>query len=168
MIPFHAVDGRVDDLDLRAALLDDALADALDSLLAGFGIADNPSLAYIVTTGFELRFDQNDSRAFPVLPRCAKRSQHCRENKGRGDKRDIHREKSRRGATEGEQFARSEKARISSLAKRNAGIVAKLLGDLAVASVDGKDSGGSALEHAIGKATRGGSDIDAGETSEVD
>jgi hypothetical protein len=65
VVAFHAVDGRVDDFDARAALFGDALADALDGLLAGFWIADDASLADVAATGFELRLDEKDGLALP-------------------------------------------------------------------------------------------------------
>ena len=40
--------------------------------------------------------------------------------------------------------------------------------DLSVAGVDGEDGGGSVLEHAVGEATGGGTDVGAGETLDGD
>ena len=67
-----------------------------------------------------------------------------------------------------EEFARGEEAGVGALAEGDARIVAELLGDLAVAGVDGEDGCCAALEHAVGEAAGGGSDVDAGEAGEVD
>jgi len=61
-----------------------------------------------------------------------------------------------------------EETGVGALAEGDAGIVAKLLGDLAVAGVDGENAGGSALQHAVGEAAGGGSDVDRGEAGEID
>jgi hypothetical protein len=42
------------------------------------------------------------------------------------------------------------------------------LGDLTVAGIDGEDSGGSVLEHAVGESTGRGSDVEAETVVEVD
>jgi hypothetical protein len=168
VITFHAVYGRIYDLDIRATLIDDALADALDGLLAGFGITHDSSLTYIVATSFELRLDQDDSRSMPVLPRLAERSQHRRDNERRGDEGDVHRKEGWNRTLGWKQFAGSEKTGIGALSEGNARIVAKLLGDLSVASIDSKNHCGSALKHAISEASRGSSNINAGETGDVD
>ena len=68
----------------------------------------------------------------------------------------------------GQEFAGGEEAGVGALAEGDAGIVAELLGDLAVAGVDGEDGGGAALQHAVGEAAGGGADVDAGEAGEVD
>jgi hypothetical protein len=62
----------------------------------------------------------------------------------------------------------SKEAGIGALAEGNAVIVAELMGDLAVAGVDGKDAGRPTLEHAVGETSGGSSDIDAGQTSKID
>ena len=60
MVAFHAADGGVDDLDGGAALLDDAIADALNGGLARFGVAHDAAFAYVEATGFELRLDEEN------------------------------------------------------------------------------------------------------------
>ena len=72
------------------------------------------------------------------------------------------------GASGDEEFAGGEEAGVGALAEGDAGVVAELLGDLAVAGVDGEDGGGAGLEHAVGEAAGGGSDVDAGEAGERD
>ena len=168
MITFHAVYGRIYDLDIRATLIDDALADALDGLLAGFGITNDSSLTYVVAPSFELRLNQDDNHALPALSRRAQRSQHRRNNECRGDEGDVHRKEGWNRAIDCKQFAGREKTGVGALSERNARIVAKLLGDLAVAGIDSKNCCGSALKHAIGETSRGGSNVNAGETRDVD
>ncbi len=67
-----------------------------------------------------------------------------------------------------EEFAGGEEAGVGALAEGDARVVAELLGDLAVAGVDGEDGGCAALEHAVGEAAGGGADVDAVEAGEVD
>jgi len=83
MIALHSVDGRVNHLDLRATLLDDALTDALDGLLTSFRIAHDAPLAYVVAACFELRLDQDDTRATPMSLRHAESSQNRWEHESR-------------------------------------------------------------------------------------
>src|ERR1700691_2131664 len=59
-IAFSAGDGRVDDVDLRAADLLDAGADAVDGELTGGGIAHDAAFADALAAGFELGFDEDD------------------------------------------------------------------------------------------------------------
>ncbi len=90
------------------------------------------------------------------------------EDEGRGDEGDVHRrERPAVGLSGVSSSPGVRRPGVGALAERNAGVVAELLGDLAVAGVDGEDGGGSALEHAVGEAAGGGSDIDAGEAGEV-
>ena len=70
--------------------------------------------------------------------------------------------------SDGVRFAGGEEAGVGALAQGDTRVVAKLLGDLAIAGVDGEDAGGSALQHAVGEAAGGGSDIDTGEAGERD
>ena len=90
------------------------------------------------------------------------------EDKGRGDEGDVHGEEGGRGLCRGEEFALGEQAGVGALTEGNAGIVAELLGDLAVAGVDRQDGLCAALQHAVGETAGGGTDVDAGETGEVD
>ena len=71
MVALHAQDGRVDEVDAGAVLLEDAVANALDGGLAGVGIADDTAFAYVGATGFELRLDEDDGGALPGLSGCA-------------------------------------------------------------------------------------------------
>jgi hypothetical protein len=83
VIPFHPVDGRIDDLNRHATLLDNARPNAFDGLLPGFRVANNPSLADVVPAGFKLRFDQDDSGSLPAHLGRAERSQNRRDNQRR-------------------------------------------------------------------------------------
>ena len=80
MIALHAEDGRVDEVDAGAALLEDAVADALDGGLAGVGVADDAALADVGTTGFELRLDEDDGGALPGLSGSAESREDGGEN----------------------------------------------------------------------------------------
>jgi hypothetical protein len=71
VIAFHALNRRVDYFNIRAALFDYALADALDGLFAGFGVADDAAFGYVLSTGFELGFDEDDGGTLPGLLRSA-------------------------------------------------------------------------------------------------
>lgn len=97
MVALHAVDGGVDDFDGGSALLGNAFADALDCLLAGVGVADDASLADVFAAGFELRLDEDDGFALPVVAGSAEGFEDCREDEGGGDEGDIHREEGGRG-----------------------------------------------------------------------
>ena len=70
------------------------------------------------------------------------------------------------GCDGGEEFAGSEEAGVGAFEEGDAGVVAELLGDLAVAGVDGEDGWCAVLQHAVGEAAGGGSDVDAGEAGE--
>jgi hypothetical protein len=90
------------------------------------------------------------------------------EDERGGDKGYVHGEEGGSGAGRRNELAGGEKAGIGAFAEGDARVVAEFLGDLTVSGVDGEDTGGSALEHAVGEAAGGGSDVDAGEASEID
>ena len=148
--------------------LEDAVADALDGGLAGFGVADDAALADVAAAGFELRLDEDDGVALPGLIGSAEGCEDSGQDEGGGDEGDVHGEEGWEGLWRREEFAGGEEAGVGALAEGDAGIVAELLGDLAVAGVDGQDGCGAALQHAVGEAAGGGSDVDAGEAGEVD
>ena len=52
---------------LVPSLFGDAVADAFDGLLAGFGVADDAAFADVAAAGFELGLDEDDGFALPVL-----------------------------------------------------------------------------------------------------
>jgi len=178
VVALHALDGRVDDFDGGALLLEDAVADALDGGLAGVGVADDASFADVFSTGFELGLDEDDGFALPGLLRRAEGGEDCREDEGGGDEGDVHgkKRKCRFSAARrmtififvSEEFARGEEAGVGALEEGDAGVVAELLGDLAVAGVYGEDRLCAVLQHAVGEASGGGSDVDAGEAGERD
>jgi hypothetical protein len=100
------------------------------------------------------------------------------EDQGGGDEGDVHgkKRKSRSSAARrmtififvSEEFAGGEEAGVGALEEGDSGVVAKLLGDLAVAGVYGEDRLCAVLQHAVGEAAGGGSDVDAGEAGERD
>jgi len=183
VVSFHALNGGVDDFDVGAVLLKDAVADALDGGLAGIGVADDAAFADVLTASFELGLDENDSFALPGLIRRAERAEDGRENEGSGDEGDVHCEEGRGETRKSgssaarrmtififwrEEFAGGEEAGVGALPEGDAWVVAEPLGDLAVAGIDGKDGGGTMLQHAVGEASGGGADVDAGEAGERD
>ena len=56
-----------------------------------------------------------------------------------GDEGDVHGEEGGGWVRGSEEFAGGEEAGVGALTERDAGVVAELLGDLAVAGVDGED-----------------------------
>jgi hypothetical protein len=178
VVALHAVDGGVDDLNRGAVLLDDAVSDALDGGLASVRVADDASLADVFAAGLELRLDEDDGFALPWVIRTAEGFEDGREDEGGGDEGDVHgkKRKSRSSVARrmtififvSEEFAGSEEAGVGALEEGDAGIVAELLGDLAVAGVYGEDRLCAVLQHAVGEAAGGGSNVDAGEAGERD
>jgi hypothetical protein len=162
VVALHAEDRGVDEIEIDAAMLEDRPADTLDCGLPGVGVADDAAFADVGAACFKLRLDEDDDAALPGLTGCAERAKDCRENESCRDERDIHGEEDWCGFAVREEFAGCEEASVGALAQGDTRIVAELLRDLAVAGIDGEDGGGSALEHAVGEATGGGSDVDAG------
>lgn len=168
MVPFHALYGGVDDFDVGAVLFNDAIMDSLNRLFAGFGIADDAAFADVATAGFELGFDEDDGGAMPRPIQGAEGAQHRRKDQRSRDEGDVHCEKRWSGRARQKEFSLREEACVGALAQGDTRVVAELLGDLAVAGIDGENGGGSALEHAVGEAPSRSSYVDAGKTSEVD
>ncbi len=168
MVPFHAVDGGVDDFELGGVEFGGAGADAIDGEGAGGGIADDAAFADVEASGLELGLDEEDGGAVPGRERRAEGVEDGGKDEGGGDERDVHGEEGRGGGAGEEKLTVGEEAGVGALAEIDAGIVAELLGDLAVAGVDGEDGLGAVREHAVGEAAGGGSDVDAGEVREVD
>jgi hypothetical protein len=92
VIAFHAMDGGVDDFDGCAVLLEDAVADAPDGGLTGFGIADDSTLADVLAAGLELGLDEDDGGALPGLVLGAECAEDRREDEGSRDEGDVHSE----------------------------------------------------------------------------
>jgi len=67
-----------------------------------------------------------------------------------------------------EEFAGGEEAGVGALAEGDARVVAEFLSDLAVAGVYCEDGLCAALEHAVGEAAGGSSDVEAWEAGESD
>jgi len=168
VVALHAEDGRVDEVEVGAVLLEDAVADALDGGLAGVGVADDATFADVGATGFELWLDENDDFAAPGLVWGAECAEDRGEDERGGDEGDVHRDEGWSGCAGSEELAGGEEAGVGAFAEGDAGIAAELVGNLAVAGVDGEDCGGAALQHAVGEAAGGGADVDAGEVGEVD
>ena len=168
VIAFHAKDRRIDDVDLRAAMLDYTAAHAVDRGLASVRIADDAAFADMGSPRLELRFDEENRCASPGAFRRAESAENGRQHEGRGDEGDIHRQEGGSGLACNEEFARREQPRVGALAEGDASIVAELLGNLAVAGIDGHNTGGSGLQHAVGEAAGRGSHIDAGESVQRD
>ena len=141
MVALHAEDGRVDEVEVGAVLLEDAGADAFDGGLAGVGVADDAAFADVGATGFELGLDEDDGFAVPGLVGCAERAEDCGEDERGGDEGDVHRDERWNGRAGGEEFAGGEEAGVGAFAEGDAGVVAEFVGDLAVAGVDGEDGG---------------------------
>lgn len=168
VVSLHAEDGRVDEVDGGAVLLDDAVADAFDGGLTGVGVSDDASFADVGAAGFELRFDEDDGGALPGLVGRAESCEDRGQDKSGGDEGDIHGKEGWGGGVGGEELAGCEEAGVGALAEGDACVVAKLVGDLAVAGVDSKYGGCAGLEHAVGESAGGGADVDAGKIGEVD
>ena len=168
MITLHPEDGRVDEVERGAVLLEDALSYALDGGLARVRVAHNASFADVGAASFKLRFNENDGGAMPRVMGRAESCENGGEHKRRGDKRDIHSDEGWRGLAGSEELAWSEEAGVGALAESDAWVVTKFVGDLSVAGIDCEDRSCAALQHAIGEAAGGGADVDAGEIGEVD
>jgi hypothetical protein len=168
MVALHAADGRVDDVDGSAALLEDALADTLDGGLTSVWVADDAALADVEAAGFELRLDEENGFALPRLVWYPESEEDGRENQRGGNKGDVHGQEDWGWGVGGEESARAEEAGVGALTQGDTRVVAKLLGNLAVAGVDGEDACGSALQHAVGEAAGRGSNVKAGEAGEID
>jgi hypothetical protein len=168
VVTLHTVNWGVDDFDVGAVLLKDAVAYALDGGLASVRVTHDAALADVFAAGFELRLYEDDGFALPLSLRRAESAEDCRKDKGGGDEGDVHAQKGGSRYVCDEEFARGEEAGVGALAQDDAGIVAEFLGDLAVAGVDGKDGRGAMLQHAVGEAAGGGADVDAGNAGERD
>ncbi len=168
VVALHSVDGRVDHFDAGAVLLEDTFADTIDGGPTGVGVADYASFADVGAAGFELRLDEDDDFALPRFVWGAECAKDRGQDQCGGDEGDVHRDERWSGRTGREEFAGGEEAGVGAFAEGDAWVVAELVRDLSVAGVDGEDGRGTALEHAVGEAAGGGSDVDAGEAGEVD
>jgi len=169
MVPLHAADGGVDEIERGTAKVQGAVADALDGELAGVFFADDASLADVLAAGLELGLDEDDGAALPGPPRRNKRFEYSGKNKCGGDEGDIHGEEDGGiGGIGGEQRAGFEQTGVGALAQADARILAKFFGDLAVTRIDGEDGAGTVLQHTVGEAPGGGADVQAGAIGEVD
>ena len=91
VVALHTLDRGVDDFDDGAVLLEDAVADPLDSSLAGTGVADDAALADVLSAGFELRLDEDHGRTLPQVLRCAESTEHRGKDEGSRYEGNIHR-----------------------------------------------------------------------------
>jgi len=178
VVALHTVDWGVDDFYGGAMPLDDTVTDALNGGLTRVGVADDAAFADVLAAGFELRLDENDSGALPGVAFGAEGSEDGGQDESGGDEGDVHCEKRKSKSSAArrmtificlrEEFAGSEEAGVGAFAEGDSGIVAEFLGNLAIAGVDGKDGSCAALEHAVGEAAGGGTDVDAGEAGKID
>ena len=129
----------------------------------GGGVADDAAFAYVLAAGFELGLDEEDGFALPLRFRRGERGDDGGKDEGRGDEADVHGEEADGCRREREELAGGEEAGVGALEEGDAGVVAELVVDLAVAGVDGQDRGGAGLEEAVGEAAGGGADVGAGE-----
>src|SRR3981081_3491296 len=67
-----------------------------------------------------------------------------------------------------QEFAGGEESSVGALEEGDAGVVAERLGDLAIAGVDSEYRLCAVLQHAVGEAAGGGSDVDARKAGERD
>jgi hypothetical protein len=135
VVAFHALYWGVDDFDVGAVKVEDTIANALDGLLAGCGIADDAAFADVLTAGFELGLDEDDGFTLPVVLRSAEGAEDGGENKSGGDEGDVHGEEDGRWCFWGEEFAGSEEAGVGALAESEVRFVPELMSDLAVAGL---------------------------------
>jgi hypothetical protein len=61
VVAFHALNGRVDQVQIVAAEGAGGVPDAVDGELAGGGFAHDATFADMLAAGFKLRLDQDDS-----------------------------------------------------------------------------------------------------------
>ena len=122
-----------------------------------------PPLPMCFPARFELRLHQDDGlkRGSWPLPHCG---EHRGQNQRGGDERHIHGYKTDTRT----KIARLEIAGIGALAQAHARISAQGLGDLPVTGVDRYHAGCAMLQHAIGKSTGGGANVDAVPPGKVD
>ena len=193
-VAFHAEDGGVDEGEGLAAEGSDGVLDAVDGELVGGGVADDAAFADVLAAGFKLGLDEENCVAVPVLACGSERRDDGWENEGGGDEADVESEEGDGGGRGmgggncrslhcvlrppvemtrfggyggcGVELAGGEEAGVGALKEGDAGVGAEFVVDLAVAGVDGEDGGGAVLEHAVGEAAGGGSDVGAGEAGE--
>jgi hypothetical protein len=190
-IPFHSKDGRVDEVESLTSERADGVFDAMDGELVGCGVADDASLADVLATGLELGLDEDHGFTLPLGFRRCEGGDDRGKDEGRGDEADVHGEEgdglgSRGGSDcrslrfglrptvertslcECVELAGGQEAGVGAFEEGDAGVGAELVVDLAVAGVNCEDGGGAGLEHAVGEASGGGSDIRAGEAFDAD
>src|SRR5215469_2140792 len=91
MVALHALDRRIDDLKSNCAEFSRAGRNLLDGLTAGLGIANNTTFGNVLAADLKLRLDENDGSTLPLLVCRAQCADHRRQDKCRGNKRDVHR-----------------------------------------------------------------------------
>lgn len=164
-IAFGAGDGGIDNVDRGSGVFFDAGVDAIDGALVSGRIADDASFADVLASGLELRLDEEDE-----FESCAYRGsssdclQERRQDEGSGDEGDVHGEEGDVGG----QIAGIEEAGIGALHEDDARIVAERLGDLAITGVDGENTLGAVLQHAVGEAAGGGANVETEAPAQID
>jgi len=168
VVSLHAEDGGVNEVDGGAVLLDDTVANAFDGGLTRIGVSYDATFTDVGAACFELRFDENNDGALPRVIGSTESREDGGKNECRGDEGNVHRDEGWGRGVGDKKFSEREEAGVGALAEGDAGVIPKLLSDLAVAGVNSQNRVCAGLEHAVGESTCGGSDVDAGEISEVD
>ena len=165
MIAFHAANGRVDAVEVDGSEGKGGGGDAVDGELAGFFGAHDAAFSDVLAAGLKLRLDEQDKLALPGGLRRGERGEDGGQDERGGDEGDVHGDQANRL---GGERVRLEQAGVGALHEGDAGVAAERVGDLAVAGVDGKDAGRAVLEEAVGEASGGGADVQAGEVLDGD
>jgi hypothetical protein len=107
----------------------------------------------------------NENEGFGQYRGCGKdgTEQECRR-----DERHIHGKEGQRGVFGLGKRTGREKACVGALDQAHAGVIAKLHGNLAEASVDCRDMRGSVLKKAIGESAGRSTDIETGSSDYFD
>lgn len=151
-VAFGAENGRINHINGVPAKLRHTGTDPLNRDLMRFRIAHDSSLANSFTTRLKLRLDQDHCFQRSLQPYCG---DDGRQYQRRGNERHIHgQELNLRG-----QFAGRKLAGIGALHKSHTWIAAELFGNLTVARIHCEHARGSVLEHAVGEASGGRTDI---------
>ncbi len=179
-VAFHAEDGRVDDGKGVASAGADGVLHAVDGELVRGGVADDAALADVLAAGLKLRLHEDDRVALPGLSRRREGGDDGGDDEARANEADVHGEEGdgfSAGRVKQIPFGNDRKkskstglqqAGVRAFHQRDSRVGAELVVYLAIAGVHGEDGGCAVLQHAVGKAARGGADVRAGETFDRD
>lgn len=164
-IPFRSGNGRVDDVDMVAAGIPNALRDSLDGESMRCWIAHDASLADALTAHFELRLDQDDAfervAGACLMARCRSDG---RQYEGCRNEGDIHGKE----FDPGRKIAGNQVAGIRTLHQADSLVTSQALGNLPIARVHSEHTRGAMLEYAVGKAAGRGSHVEAKSAIQTD